>query len=126
RIMEFFNQDALIFLNDIYGEERRIFRDTGKKIKLEKPNPFSLIKSASKLTPKNKKIGYVGDTVSDFLAVQNANKESEYKFFCICVYGSSSEPEKLKSKFKELKADIIIEKPNDLLDLFIKIGRQKV
>ncbi|MHA1377332.1 MAG: HAD family hydrolase [Candidatus Helarchaeota archaeon] len=126
KILEYFNSEALIFLNDIYKEERRVFKDTGNRIRLEKPHPFSLIKSAEKLRLKNDRIGYIGDTASDFIAVENANIESNYKFYSICVYGSSSEPEKLKNKFKELGANIIIEAPNDLLVLFEKIGREKI
>ena len=125
-ISNYFNQEALIFLNDIYREERRIFKETGENFRLEKPNPYSLISSARNIKPSNNNIAYIGDTASDFRAVQNANKEAEFNFSSICIYGSSTKPEKLKNKFKELGANLIIDNPNNLLELFEKIGRKKI
>lgn len=125
-ITDYFNENALIFLNSIYKEEQRIVENTGEKIRLEKPNPYSLMLTARNITPTNNEIAYIGDTASDLIAVQNANKENEFIFYSICVYGTSPEPEKLKNKFREIKANIIIPDPDNLLDLFEKIGRNKI
>jgi phosphoglycolate phosphatase-like HAD superfamily hydrolase len=117
-LMEYFKEDACIFLED----EKREF---------SKPNPFSLHKVLDNLRLKSAL--YVGDSIADLLMVENFNGQVKNRrvFFC-GVYGegvknNSSNDDNLDikadennlSKIKEKilkskKADLIIENVNDL------------
>jgi phosphoglycolate phosphatase-like HAD superfamily hydrolase len=117
-LMEYFKEDACIFLED----EKREF---------SKPNPFSLHKVLDNLRLRN--VLYVGDSIADLLMVENFNCQIKNMrvFFC-GVYGEGAKnnssnndnpdikaDENNLSKIKEeilmsKKADLIIENVNDL------------
>ncbi|MFB0563690.1 MAG: HAD family hydrolase [Candidatus Lokiarchaeia archaeon] len=120
----YFNLDSSIFLEDIMSAEDAL-RKKGVNVKLEKPEPYSLLTVADKINPPGKIFGYVGDTASDIIASKRANAESNYSVLGIGVLCSASDIDILIKNFVSLDADIILPSPNDLSLLLTNLEMMK-
>ncbi len=120
----YFDLDSSIFLEDIMLAEDAL-RNKGVNVKLEKPEPYSLLTVADRINPPGKIFGYVGDTASDIIAAKRANEESKYSVLGIGVLCSASGIEILIKNFVSLDADIILPSPNDLSLLFTNLEMMK-
>jgi HAD superfamily hydrolase (TIGR01548 family) len=107
--------DSVVTLNECEEEENRILHSTGKKIKLSKPHPYSILRTSQEIGLPQPQCGYVGDVVDDMLAAKAAKKELDIK-----AIGFLSSPANRKVMEKALikaGADLIIENPKQLLPL---------
>ncbi|MGB9628621.1 MAG: HAD family hydrolase [Thermodesulfobacteriota bacterium] len=107
--------DALVTLDECEKEERRILQLEGKEVKCSKPSPYSILRAVQEIGLPQPKCGYVGDVVDDMLAARSAKKELE-----ILAIGFISHPKERHRKKSLLKAgaDLVIENPKDLLQLW--------
>ncbi len=118
-VERFFNLPASTFLEEVKEKEEELLR-VGVSVKLEKPNPYSLLSTASKMGIREA-FGYVGDTVSDVLASINAEKESKYSVMSIGVLCSTVNKARTIEKFLELGCDIIAPSPNELPEILAEV-----
>jgi phosphoglycolate phosphatase-like HAD superfamily hydrolase len=110
------NEDSLVFLEEIKSEEENIYQKIEKRISLEKPDPYSIIRSLREFEGA-KVAAYIGDTVADIYATKSANKKLDYPLISIGYTGLSTNKKLLELKFKNIKADIIIPSIKELLTL---------
>ncbi|MEM3465640.1 MAG: hypothetical protein QXW47_01395 [Candidatus Jordarchaeales archaeon] len=111
RLEEYFDLDASTFLEEIEEKERELRRE-GRHVKLDKPNPYPLITTASKMRINS--FAYVGDTIADVLACLNAETESGCNVVSVGVLCSAENKSEMLSKFLEFGCDVIIPTPNEL------------
>lgn len=111
RIKEYFNLEASTFLEEIEKKEREL-NTCGKYLKLDKPNPYPLIATASSMGIKS--FAYVGDTVADVLACFNAEAQTGHTVMSIGVLCSAENRRELLAKFLELGCDLIMPTPNEI------------
>jgi HAD superfamily phosphatase len=105
-IMQYFNYDACVFLED-------------KKREYAKPNPYA-IKHAMKIMGAKTAI-YVGDSAEDIFMARRAEKETGAKIAFVGIYGNSSESDKTIDKFKQEGVEAIIRSVNQLPNIINKV-----
>ncbi|MHA1238286.1 MAG: HAD family hydrolase [Candidatus Odinarchaeia archaeon] len=110
-VEEIFNTDAMIFLEDIQSAEQEL------KTKLEKPHPYSILRSADNIAPQHA-LAYIGDTVADIIAAKKASNILKYPVLSIGVTGKNQE---LKKIFMKLKTDLISSTVNEFVKFLEKI-----
>ena len=98
-LMGFFVPEATTFLEDLRGD-----------LSLMKPNPYTLLRSASALEPFTFVL-YVGDSAEDVIASKRA-ADRDRRFLSACVHGGAPNPSRAMRRFMELRADLIIESVN--------------
>jgi len=111
--LEFFEDEWLIFFDDIAECEKTLYEKCGRKLSLGKPNPTLFIKLLEKCSCDGL-VGYIGDSVSDLLTVVNARGKGIKNICFIGVLSSAEDKESLQMRYVELGADIIINDVNDL------------
>lgn len=99
-LLDKFNSEALVFFEEI------------EAAKLNKPNPFSLLRSSNGLKPFTYAL-YVGDSMEDALMVKEANKMNPHFLFA-GVYGYSHCKDGVIRDFLEEDADAILPSVNEL------------
>jgi len=104
-LIEKFNSEALIFLDDVEEAERSL----GKCLK--KPHPFSLLRASEGL--EGSRIIYVGDSVEDVLMAREASRRNG-KFIFAGVYRYTALEEDTLRAFLEHKCDMILPTVNEL------------
>ena len=104
-LIEKFNSEALIFLDDVEEAERSL----GKCLK--KPHPFSLLRASEGL--EGSRIIYVGDSVEDVLMAREASRRNG-KFIFAGVYRYTALEEDALRAFLEHKCDMILPTVNEL------------
>ncbi len=77
-----------------------------------KPDPWSLLETAQRLSPAPTHCAYIGDTPDDIRAAKAAG------FTAIGVLATAANPAALRTQFESLGADAIIEQPDELKELF--------
>jgi phosphoglycolate phosphatase-like HAD superfamily hydrolase len=107
--------DSVVTLNECEEEEKRIFRSTGKKIKCSKPHPYSILRTVQEIGISKPQCGYVGDVVDDILAARAAKRN--LSILAIGFIGGRTNRKAMKDSLIKAGADLIIEKPEDLLQL---------
>ena len=100
-LMRFFVEEATTFLEDLRGD-----------LSLMKPNPYTLLRSASGLEPF-KAVLYVGDSAEDVIASKRAG-EVDGRFLSACLYGNAPNPGRALRRFMELGADLIMRSVDEL------------
>ena len=113
RLLSYF--DSIVTLDECEKEELRILHSTGKKLKLSKPHPYSILRAVQETGIPNPQCGYIGDVVDDMLAAKAAKKE-----LSILAIGFLSDRRNRKIMKKSLLhagADLVIENPRELLHL---------
>lgn len=111
-ILDYFNSNAIVFLDDIEREEAKILKNTGKTVNLKKPNAFSLLTAAKGLMPFNAVL-CVGDSMEDALMAEGARKEDP-RFMFAGVYQYSGFKQALLQSFLRVGADIIVPSVNEM------------
>ncbi len=119
-LKEYFNLDASTFLEEIEGKERELMRE-GIHVKLDKPNTYPLVTTASKM--KVDCFAYVGDTVADVLACLNTEAEVGCTVVSVGVLCSAENKEEVLAKFLELGCDVIIPTPDELPKIIREVRR---
>jgi HAD superfamily hydrolase (TIGR01548 family) len=113
RLAPFFN--SIITLDECEKEEVRLLKATGKKVKLTKPHPYSILRVIKEIGISNPQCGYVGDVVDDMMAAKAARKESN--MLAIGFLGNPPHQKERKKSLLQAGADLLIETPDDLLHL---------
>ncbi len=109
---------AIITHSDKEKREAKILAETGKKLSLGKPHPFTLLESVKKITEnKEVKCAYIGDLPDDVRAANAAKKER--KFTSIGCLFVAEDQEIMRQEFEKVGADIILNHPDELGDLFV-------
>jgi phosphoglycolate phosphatase-like HAD superfamily hydrolase len=98
-VLQYFNKDACVFLED----ERREYA---------KPNPYAVKKAMSAIGAKS--AIYAGDSTEDMMMARRAQKEAGYSIAFIGIYGHSPQPTRTIKQFKEQGADAIARNANAL------------
>lgn len=111
RIFPYF--DSVVTLDECEQEEARILKISGKRRKLTKPHPYSLLKVIEEIGISNPRCGYIGDVVDDMRAARAARKESN--ILAIGFLSSHTNRKETKEFLLQSGADLIIESPQDLL-----------
>lgn len=99
-LLERFNSKALVFLEEI------------KAVKLNKPNPFSLLRSSEGLKPFKYAL-YVGDSMEDMIMVKEANR-MDPRFLFAGVYSYSDCRDDVVRDFLAEEADAILPSVHEL------------
>ena len=104
---------TIVSFDECDAEEKRILEKTGCQVSLGKPDPFMLDTIAS-LYPQAEKLYYFGDVVDDMKAA----KRSRYPFIAVGIAYSAPDRNAAAQKLKECGADILINSPDELADIF--------
>lgn len=112
-LVKYFNMEASVFLAD---EEK-----LGAPPSIEKPSPYSLIKSISSMGNIFKAV-YVGNSAEDIMMARNAANFGVKTLF-IGVTGLSSNPSLDREMFISMGADAIVETPDSLIDVLFGGGK---
>jgi len=121
KILKYFEPEALVFLDDIEREEKRILKETGFAANLKKPEAFSLLKSAEGLEPFGAVL-YVGDSMEDALTVVKA-LDVDGRFVFAGVYSHSGSKDALLQSFLQAEVDVVLPSVNDLPLLLEEVRR---
>ncbi|MEW6376745.1 MAG: HAD hydrolase-like protein [Thermodesulfobacteriota bacterium] len=113
RLFHYF--DSIVTLDECEEEEARILHATGRQVKYSKPHPYSILRTVQEIGIPNPICGYVGDVVDDMLAANAAKKE--LPILAIDFLSSHSKQKTMKEPLWRAGADLVIEKPRDLLQL---------
>ena len=104
---------AVVSLDECEAEEKRILEKTGCRVSLGKPSPFMLDSIAS-LYPDAEKLYYFGDVGDDMKAA----KSSRYPFVAVGIAYSAPDRNVAAEALSECGADILINSPDELADIF--------
>ena len=107
--------DSVVTLDECEAEEARLWRSTGKRIKLLKPHPYSLLRALRDLGLTRPRCGYVGDTGDDMRAAQTASQELPMRPIGFLCYSMKREAD--REALLKAGADLVIERPRQLLKL---------
>lgn len=106
---------SIVTLEDCMEEEIRFYERKGKRISLTKPHPYPILKVVKEIGLKNPRCGYIGDVVDDMIAARRAKR-----YIDIVAIGFISQKKGknlIKNSLVQAGADMICEKPKDLLQL---------
>ena len=104
---------AVVSLDECEAEEKRILEKTGCRVSLGKPDPFMLDHIAS-LYPDAEKLYYFGDVGDDMKSA----KSSKHPFVAAGIAYSAPDRKAAAEKLAECGADILINSPDELIDIF--------
>lgn len=107
--------DSVVTLDECEEEEARVLKATGKRVKLSKPHPFSLLKVIEEVGISNPQCAYIGDVVDDMMAAKAAQKAST--MIAIGFLSRQVGWKKRRRSLLDAGADSIIESPAELLHL---------
>jgi HAD superfamily hydrolase (TIGR01548 family) len=113
-LLPYFN--SVVTLDECQEEEARIFKTTGRKVKYSKPHPYSLLKVVQEMGIHHPRCGYVGDVPDDIRAAQKAKKKLD--ILAIGFLQGKSQEKSVKQSLLKAGADLVIERPQDLLLFF--------
>jgi HAD superfamily hydrolase (TIGR01548 family) len=82
-----------------------------------KPDPWSLLEAARYIQPQPQHCVYIGDTPDDIRAAKAAHQTQP--FLAVGSLAASQDQPQLQTAFKNLQADLIIDHPNQLRDIFL-------
>ena len=103
----------VVSLDECEAEERKILEKTGCRVSLGKPDPFMLDHIAA-LYPEAEKLYYFGDVGDDMKAA----KSSRHPFVAVGIAYSAPDRKAAAEKLAECGADILINSPDELIDIF--------
>jgi phosphoglycolate phosphatase-like HAD superfamily hydrolase len=112
-LVKYFNMEASVFIAD---DEK-----LGAPPSIEKPSPYSLIKSISSMGNVFKAV-YVGNSAEDIMMARNAANFGVKTLF-IGVTGLSHSPSLDREMFISMGADAIVETPDSLIDVLFGGGK---
>ena len=105
-IMQYFNLDACVFLED-------------EKREYAKPNPYAVKKAMSAIGAKSAL--YAGDSAEDMMMARRAQKEAGYSIAFVGIYGHSPQPARTVRQFREEGADAIARNVDLLPNILNKV-----
>jgi HAD superfamily phosphatase len=105
-IMQYFNPDACVFLED-------------EKREYAKPNPYAVKKAMSAIGARSAL--YAGDSAEDMMMARRAQKEAGYSIAFVGIYGHSPQPARTIRQFREQGADAIARNVDLLPNILNKV-----
>jgi HAD superfamily phosphatase len=111
RLVPYF--DSVVTLDECEEEELRILNSTGKKAKLSKPHPYSILRTVQEIGILHPQCGYIGDVVDDVAAAKAARKE--LSILAIGFLSGRRNRKAIKKSLLRAGADLLVENPKDLL-----------
>ncbi len=120
-LVEQFEPEACIFLNDAMEAERQLSEEKGATVNLRKPNPYTLTRAAEGLG-EPVLVLYVGDSMEDALMARDASKTGR-EFVFVGVYRYSGLDDVVRDGFLESGCDIVIPSVNELPSLLEVVRR---
>jgi len=105
---------VVVTADEVFREEEKQFRKTGRRPFLGKPHPFSLLKAAQTVGLK-KRFLYVGDLPDDILTAHAARRT--LKIQSAGLLAGTNTPRAFQKQFARLRADYILKRPQELLAL---------
>ncbi|KPV63410.1 MAG: haloacid dehalogenase-like hydrolase [Candidatus Bathyarchaeota archaeon BA2] len=117
-LKEYFDENGLIFQEDIFASEEIPF-GACESVQLGKPNPTFFIKMVEKLAGK---VVYVGDGIADMLLIENARLQGLSNILFFGVLCSSQYPDQLFSQYVKHGADAVMTDVNDIPNLYASLG----
>jgi HAD superfamily phosphatase len=113
--------DSVVTLDECQDEEARIFKTVGRKMKYSKPHPYSLMKVVKEIGIRHPRCGFVGDVPDDIRAARRAKKKLD--ILAIGFLQGGGRTKSIKRSLLKAGADLVIERPQDLLLLFLPPSR---
>jgi HAD superfamily hydrolase (TIGR01548 family) len=107
--------DSVVTLDECKGEEKRIFKLTGKRMQCSKPHPYSILRVVREIGIPNPRCGYVGDVVDDMVAARAA--KGYLNMLAIGFLKGHRNRKAAKEPLIGAGADLVIESPKELLRL---------
>jgi HAD superfamily phosphatase len=95
--------------------EQKIYQETGEKISLGKPHPYTLLTAVKAIANHPVKCAYIGDLPDDVKAANAA--KSEIDFVSIGCLEVAEDRQLMQEQFTQVGADIILDHPDQLWDL---------
>ncbi len=115
---------SLVAFEDSKQSEQKLFKETGQHISQDKPHPFTLLEAVrrmtsghARMTSERVRCAYIGDTPDDVRAANAAKKEMDFVSIG-CVF-ATQEKDTLRREFERVDADIIVNHPDELLQLIV-------
>jgi len=109
---------SLVAFEDIATAEEKLYHATGERTRLSKPHPFALLEAAQRIMPAPARCAYVGDTLDDVRAANAA--KSKMDFVSIACLAGTEDKETMRGEFERIGADVIVEHPDDLVEMVEK------
>ena len=106
---------SLVTLEDCEAEQERILTSEGKRVDVSKPHPFSIIRAVRQLSQGKVRCAYVGDIPDDVEAANRAKEEID--IISVGCLGPYKDKERVRKRFLETGADLIIDGADDLVRL---------
>jgi HAD superfamily hydrolase (TIGR01548 family) len=106
---------SLVTLEDCEAEQERILTSEGKRVDVSKPHPFSIIRAVRQLGQGKVRCAYVGDIPDDIEAANRAKEEID--IISVGCLGPYTDKERIRRRFLEAGADLIIDGADDLVSL---------
>ena len=106
-VMEYFDLDACVFLEDEAREHA-------------KPNPYAIRKAMRVMDAKS--AVYSGDSAEDMMMARRAEKEAGFEIAFVGVYGLSPRPAETLRQFRKQGADAVTKSVNSLPLLLNKVA----
>jgi len=105
-VMQYFNMDACVFLED-------------EKREYAKPNPYSIKRAMEEMNVRT--AIYAGDSAEDLFMARSAENEVGVKVEFVGVYGNSPQRMRTIAKFKQEGVEAIIKSVNQLPNTINKV-----
>jgi phosphoglycolate phosphatase-like HAD superfamily hydrolase len=106
---------SLVTHEDVVVAEERQFGQTGRRVKLSKPHPYTLLEAIRRITLERVRCAYIGDTLDDIRAANAAKKEMD--IISIGCLAPAADKEGMREEFERTGADVVVEHPDDLAQL---------
>lgn len=106
---------SLVAHEDKEQAEQKVFAETGQQISLGKPHPFPLLEAVRRIASGSVRCAYIGDVPDDVRAANAARQEMDFiSIGCLAV---AQDKEALCKEFEHAGANIIVNHPDELVDL---------
>lgn len=106
---------SIVTLDDVEEAEEAEYRRRGKRVSLGKPHPYPLLEAVRRITDRPARCAYIGDIPDDVRAANRA--KAELPFVSIGCLAVAQDPQITRAEFEQAGADVILNHPDQLLDL---------
>lgn len=106
---------SLVAHEDKEQAEQELFEESGQRVSLSKPHPFTVLEAVRRITSERVRCAYIGDVPDDVRAANAAGQEMDFvSIGCLAI---ARDKEVLRKEFRCAGADVIVDHPNELLGL---------
>jgi len=105
--------DSVVTLDECLEEEEQLLRSTGRRVKLTKPHPYSILRVVGEAGLSAPSCGYVGDVADDMLAARRARENLD--ILAIGFLPRGREYKTMEESLLKAGADLVVKNPQALL-----------